>query len=181
MAARKQAASARNVGFNAYLVARISDGAKYCDAVPRCASWAGLISFPPRRITGPWKAVPIVREANLEQYREHPDFAQAMNCARGRPIVKPLYPNPLKEAKKKALHQWGMAVDLNACVGCGTCVIACQSENNIPIVGKDQVNRGREMHWMRIDRYYTRRTRRRRPSVRTCSRRTTTQQFEPVD
>ena len=71
------------------------------------------------------------------------------------PIVQSLYPNPLDEAKKKALHQWGLVVDLTACVGCNTCVVACQSENNIPIVGKDQVQRGREMHWMRIDRYYT--------------------------
>jgi molybdopterin-containing oxidoreductase family iron-sulfur binding subunit len=97
---------------------------------------------------------PAVREANLQEFSKNPDFANEMHGTEP-PIVQPLYPNPLDEAKKTALHQWGMALDLNACVGCGTCVIACQSENNIPIVGKDQVQRGREMHWIRIDRYYT--------------------------
>ena len=98
---------------------------------------------------------PAVREANLEEFLKKADFAQEDFHGVEPPIVQSLYPNPLDEAKKTALHQWGMTVDLNACVGCGTCIIACQSENNIPIVGKDQVLRGREMHWMRIDRYFT--------------------------
>ncbi len=97
---------------------------------------------------------PAVREANLEEFVKNPHFAQEMHDKEP-PVVAPLYPNPFDEAKKKALQQWGLVVDLSACVGCSTCVVACQSENNIPIVGKDQVSRGREMHWMRIDRYYT--------------------------
>jgi len=99
---------------------------------------------------------PIVREANLDRFRKEPGFAKTMDLDAHEIKAGPLYLHPHeKDPSMKGLQQWGMAIDLNRCVGCSACLVACQSENNVPIVGKDQVSRGREMHWIRIDRYYS--------------------------
>jgi MoCo/4Fe-4S cofactor protein with predicted Tat translocation signal len=87
----------------------------------------------------------LVRIATLDEYRKNPQFAQA--DAEKNPLS--LYP----EVKYDG-YSWGMAIDLNACTGCGACVVACQAENNIAVVGKIEVMIGREMHWIRIDRYF---------------------------
>jgi MoCo/4Fe-4S cofactor protein with predicted Tat translocation signal len=93
----------------------------------------------------------LVREATLEHYRGDEDFVKKIAGDEELPAKLPtLYTHP----KLDAPQQWGMTVDLNTCTGCNACVIACQAENNIPIVGKLQVSHGRVMHWIRIDRYY---------------------------
>lgn len=92
---------------------------------------------------------PLVREATLENFFKKPAFAKEID---EETHTISIYKHPLTFQEG---NQWGMAIDLNTCVGCNACVLACQSENNIPIVGKDNVLRGREMHWIRMDRYFT--------------------------
>src|SRR5256714_2851518 len=93
----------------------------------------------------------LVREATIEHYREDPEFVKKIAGDEELPAKLPsIYSHPPLNAEQ----QWGMTVDLNVCTGCSACVIACQSENNIPIVGKLQASHGRSMHWIRLDRYY---------------------------
>ena len=137
-------------GFNAYTLRTsanpwIASGVKITKtgATYKLASTQGMQSMD----TPDGATRPLVRETSLEEYKKEPNFAKEDEVSKD--IT--LYPNYPYEKQEYA---WGMSIDLNKCVGCNNCIIACQAENNIAVVGKEQTVIGRHMHWIRVDAYY---------------------------
>ena len=98
---------------------------------------------------GSMEGRPLVREASIGEFQKKPDtFKEEVP---EHPPLRSLW----KDRTYDEGYQWGMVIDLNTCTGCNACVTACQGENNIPVVGKEQVLHGREMHWIRMDRYFS--------------------------
>ena len=145
-----------DAGFNAYVL-RTSDGMWYrgggsvqaTGSSTKLARTQDHFAIDTVGGRGTQERLPLLfREASLDTFKKEPKFAQHVGHSLGRLSLWQ------EQQFDGAQYAWGMSIDLNKCIGCGDCVVACQAENNIPIVGKHQVVMGREMHWLRIDRYY---------------------------
>ncbi len=146
------------VGLNASPLLRLSDGVLQYDGaqvkVSRTGRQRELASTQthntltvPRKLTPPGSGPrPVVQETTLAAYLKDPHAGVEDHEEK-----EDLWPTDHPYAGPR----WGMVIDQNACTGCSSCVIACQVENNIPVVGRDEIRRNREMHWLRIDRYYS--------------------------
>jgi MoCo/4Fe-4S cofactor protein with predicted Tat translocation signal len=135
----------KGVGFNAYAFRTTSDVWSASGAEVTKAGATQLMACTQDHWS--MEGRNLMRAASLEEYDRDPGIVH--EASETPPADLTMYPPHKYEG-----HAWGMSIDLNSCVGCNACVTACQSENNIPVVGKDQVGRGREMQWIRVDRYY---------------------------
>jgi molybdopterin-containing oxidoreductase family iron-sulfur binding subunit len=154
--------AANNVGFNAYSFIQFAEGSfntsitgtslnKTVEADHKLAGTQTHHTMMGRA---------IVKETTLEEYINNPKAGneeEKFSSYKGKVSARELDLWATKEHPgfDRPIHAWGMSIDLNSCIGCGACVVACTAENNVPVVGKDEIGRSREMHWIRVDRYYT--------------------------
>jgi len=136
-----------NVGKNAYPFAKIVNGTVQFNTTAKLTKASGNYELAQTQTHHTIEGRNMIRETTFAKYKENP----AHNAGTGESHRK----YDLWNKYEQPGHNWVMAIDLNACTGCGACIVACSVENNVPVVGRDEVRRRREMHWIRIDRYYT--------------------------
>jgi molybdopterin-containing oxidoreductase family iron-sulfur binding subunit len=141
---------ANNVGINVYPFIRIIGGNRvYGFITNKLENTLKQSQLALTQVHHSMEGRPIVRETVLSKYKNDPSSGNELH-KEYESKHRTLYP----EVNYDGFH-WGLAIDLNSCVGCNSCVIACQAENNIPVVGREEVKRRRIMHWIKIDRYYS--------------------------
>ncbi|MHA3771117.1 TAT-variant-translocated molybdopterin oxidoreductase [Verrucomicrobiota bacterium sgz303538] len=148
----------KGTGFNAYPLVTSTQPYIRTGASVRAAGGKYALAITQEHGTLEGRGADLTRQANLPEWKaneQNPEFFKKMGMDAHIPKNVSLYSHPpLNTPESLDPHAWGMTIDLNTCIGCSACMIACQAENNVPIVGKRQVIDGREMHWLRMDRYF---------------------------
>jgi len=139
---------ANGVGKNAFPFQTFLNGTFQGTATASLTKTGDVIVFAQTQTHHSIEGRSVIRDTTFTQYKKDPSSSSGEERKH-----KPY--EDLWDAYERPAYDWVMAIDLNACTGCGACVVACNAENNVPVVGRDEVRRRREMHWIRIDRYYS--------------------------